>query len=112
MSGSFKGVFVHGVLHALEEAGIRADAYACASSSTLVSAYAAIGAVRRVGVSAWAEGEQVLATPGAMSDAVLLLIRRLAPHLDQTLFRPDAARMLVATSTQSDRKSTRLNSSH
>ena len=30
MAGSFKGIFVHGVLHGLEAAGFRADAYAAA----------------------------------------------------------------------------------
>jgi predicted acylesterase/phospholipase RssA len=42
-AGGFKGVFVHGVLSALEAADIRADAYAAASSSVFPSISAAIG---------------------------------------------------------------------
>ena len=34
-SGTFKGVFVHGVLSAFESSNFRADAYGGASSSTL-----------------------------------------------------------------------------
>ncbi|MDM9382746.1 hypothetical protein QUB80_18805 [Chlorogloeopsis sp. ULAP01] len=42
-SGSFKGVFIHGILSAFESINIRANAYAAASSSTLLTACAAIG---------------------------------------------------------------------
>ena len=42
-AGGFKGVFVHGVLSALEAAGIHAEAYAATSSSVFPSISAAVG---------------------------------------------------------------------
>jgi hypothetical protein len=99
MAGSFKGCFVHGVLHGLEAAGFRADAYASASSSTLVAAFAAAGEVRHVDLGIWSEGERIIQQPGtSMSDAVLAGIRTYAPRLRDLLFRPEAARFSVAVS--------------
>jgi hypothetical protein len=99
MSGSFKGVFVHGVLAGLEDHGLRADAYAAASSSTLTTAYAALGMVRTVGMEIWTDGSRALEADGAsMSDAVLASIGALAPRLEASLFEPAAPRFLIATS--------------
>ena len=99
MAGSFKGVFVHGVLHGLEAAGFRADAYAAASSSTLAAAFAAVGQVRQIDVGIWSDGERIIQQPGtSMSDAVLAGIRDAAPRLRDLLFRPDAAQFGVAVS--------------
>ena len=52
-SGTFKGVFVHGVLSAFESSGFVADVYAAASSSILSTACAATGKAREVGVEYW-----------------------------------------------------------
>ena len=99
MAGSFKGVFVHGVLHGLEAAGFRADAYAAASSSTLVAAFAAAGQVRHVDRGMWNDGERVLQQAGtSMSDAVLAGIRAAAPRLRSLLFLPETAQFGVAVS--------------
>jgi hypothetical protein len=99
MAGSFKGSFVHGVLHGLEAAGFRAEAYAAASSSTLPAAFAAAGRVQEVALSIWSEGESILQQPGtSMSDAVLAGIRVCAPRLRNLLFREDAAQFCVAVS--------------
>jgi len=49
-AGGFKVVFVHGVLSALEMAGIRADAYAATSSSVFPSISAAIGQANEIGL--------------------------------------------------------------
>lgn len=95
MSGSFKGVFVHGVLTALEEAGVRADAYACASSSTLPAACAAAGRVRDAGAGNWAE---LAAASAGMSEVVLRGINALGAPIREALFAPGAARFLVAAS--------------
>jgi hypothetical protein len=99
MSGSFKGIFVHGALSALEAHGLRADAYAAASSSTLSAAYAAIGEVGSVPMSIWTGTLDALARPDTgMSDVVLANIRQLSPNLLGRLFEPSAARFLIATS--------------
>lgn len=99
MAGSFKGVFVHGVLHGLEAAGFRADAYAAASSSTLPAAFAACGAIRRIDLGIWSEGEEIVSQPGtSLSDAVLAGIRVCAPTLKGMLFTAEAARFYVAAS--------------
>lgn len=99
MAGSFKGSFVHGVLHGLEGAGFHAEAYASASSSTLVAAFAAAGKVRQIDLRIWSDGEDVIQQPGtSMSDAVLACIRDYAPRLQDVLFRPEAAQLCVAAS--------------
>ena len=99
MSGSFKGVFVHGVLAELEARGLRADAYAAASSSTLPAAYAAIGAVSEVGMGIWTASLRALESPETgMSDVVLANIRSLSPRLMEDLFQSSASRFLVAAS--------------
>jgi hypothetical protein len=99
MSGGFKGIFVHGVLCGLEETGLRASAYAAASSSTLAAAYAACGGVRRMDLGIWTESERILRQPGStMSDVVLHNIRTLGPSLHNLLFAPKAARFCVAAS--------------
>jgi hypothetical protein len=99
MAGSFKGSFVHGVLHGLEAAGFRADAYAAASSSTLVAAFAAAGQVRQIDLGIWSDGQQITDQPGtSMSDAVLATLRTCAPRLRDLLFHPQAAQFCVAVS--------------
>lgn len=42
-AGTFKGVFIHGVLSSLNEANIMAEIYAASSSSAITTAYAATG---------------------------------------------------------------------
>jgi hypothetical protein len=59
--GSFKGAFAHGVLTALEEAGIVADAYAAASSSVIPASWAAIGQASNLGIDYWLAGLSALA---------------------------------------------------
>jgi hypothetical protein len=99
MAGSFKGVFVHGVLHGLEAGGFRADAYGAASSSTLAAAFAAAGHVRQVDLGTWTRGEDIVRQSGAgMSDAVLAGIRDCAPRLRELLFAPNAARFCIVAS--------------
>ncbi len=72
MSGSLKGIFIQGVLTAFEEAGIKADAYASSSSSTVPTSYAAIGEIGNQNHSRWADSEDILRQPGkSMSDVIL-----------------------------------------
>ncbi len=96
-SGSFKGAFAHGVLSALEAAGVRADAYAAASSSVIPTAWAAIGKATELGVDYWLAGLQVLKQPNVgMSQIVLGGIAHFSP--DKQLFEPETPEYFVATS--------------
>lgn len=94
MSGGFKGIFVHGVLCGLEQTGLRASAYAAASSSTMPAAYAAAGCLRDLDLAIWAAS----ASGSAMSDVVLRNIATLGPALHRLLFTSEAARFCVAAS--------------
>jgi predicted acylesterase/phospholipase RssA len=55
-AGSYKGVFVHGVLEAFEELSFRADVYASCSSSAVPTAFASTGGLEQLhGVDYWKE---------------------------------------------------------
>ena len=85
-SGSFKGAFTHGVLTAFESAGIRADAYAAASSSVIPSAWAAIGKAAELGVNYWLIGMEELQKPDmGMSQVVMGGIQFFNPPIDKLL---------------------------
>lgn len=95
-AGGYKGAFVSGALTALEAAGVRADAYAGASSSALPAAYAAIGEVAALdGAQFWQRAWRIYQRSGSMSAAYLQGIEDLAPHLRQNLFEEDASRLLI-----------------
>ncbi|MEH1941576.1 MAG: hypothetical protein V7L01_15345 [Nostoc sp.] len=97
-SGSFKGAFAHGVLSALESAGIRANAYAAASSSVVPIAWAAIGETTNLGVDYWFAGLQLLKKPDiGMSQIVLAGIAHLSPPKER-LFAPETPSYFIATS--------------
>lgn len=98
-AGGFKGVFVHGVLSALEEAGIRASAYAAASASVFPSISAAIGQANEIGLKYWRVALQALYQPGnGMSEAVLESIAASGHILRSETFKPGMPRTFVATS--------------
>ncbi len=99
-SGSYKGVFVQGVLDSLEEAGLRADVYAAASSSTVCAAYAAAGRVRELGGAAyWSRAWAGYAANGFdISAAVLAGIQDVLPSIRDRLFEPGASRLAIAVS--------------
>ena len=97
-SGSFKGSFTHGVLTALESAGIRADAYAASSSSVIPAAWAAIGKTAELGVNYWLTGMQELQKPEmGMSQVVMGGIKTFNPPKDQ-LFTAETSDYFVAVS--------------
>ena len=86
MSGSLKGVFAHGVLYSFEEEGFKADAYACCSSSTVPTTYAAIGEIRNQGFGNWNDSDDILSKPGtSMSDVVLHGIELYSPRVIEKL---------------------------
>ena len=96
-SGSFKGVFGHGVLSALEARGIKADTYACASSSVFSGGLAAIGKANDVGTSYWLNALD-LAQQYGMSEVVLRSIANDGQVIKQEIFKPQTPRFLVAVS--------------
>ncbi len=98
-AGGFKGVFVHGVLSALEAAGIRAAAYAAASSSVFPSLSAAVGQANEIGLKYWRVALHTLEQPGeGMSEAVLQSIAASAHILRNAPFQPGMPRSFIATS--------------
>lgn len=97
-AGGFKGVFVHGVLSALEAAGVYADAYAAASSSVFPSICAAIGRADEIGLRYWRSSLQTLRQPGkGISEVVLRSISE-SEHLLRELFQPGIPRFFIAAS--------------
>jgi hypothetical protein len=96
--GSFKGAFAHGVLTALEEAKIVADAYAAASSSVIPTSWAAIGQAGDLGVDYWLAGLSALQNPQQnMSKVVQRGIRVFSKQLRQQLYQPQTPTLYIAT---------------
>jgi hypothetical protein len=101
--GSFKGAFAHGVLTALEEAGIVADAYAAASSSVIPASWAAIGQASKLGVDYWLAGLSALAQPQQnMSKIVQRGIRIFSKQLREYLYQPHSPALYIATNAVID----------
>jgi hypothetical protein len=98
-AGGFKGVFAHGVLSALEVAGIRAAAYAAASSSVFPSISAAIGQANDIALKYWRVALHTLEQPGSgMSESVLASIAASGHLLRSYPFQPGMPRTIIATS--------------
>ena len=96
--GSFKGAFAHGVLTALEEAKIVADAYAAASSSVIPTSWAAIGQASNLGIDYWLAGLSALQQPQQnMSKVVQRGIRIFSKQLRQYLYQPQTPALYIAT---------------
>jgi hypothetical protein len=101
--GSFKGAFAHGVLTALEEAGIVADAYAAASSSVIPTSWAAIGQASNLGVDYWLAGLSALQNPQQnMSKVVQRGIRVFSKPLRENLYQPQTPTLYIATNAVID----------
>ncbi|MCC3405553.1 MAG: hypothetical protein JGK17_08160 [Microcoleus sp. PH2017_10_PVI_O_A] len=98
-SGSFKGAFIHGVLSAFEIAGLRANAYAAASSSVIPCSMAAIGRVIDVGANYWQKLAQLLKQDNiGMSQIVIQSIADFAPVICEQLFQTESPELFIATS--------------
>lgn len=98
-SGTFKGVFVHGVLTAFERRGFTAAAYGCASSSTLSCSAAAAKLSEAVGLDYWNGALDILnETEGNLSEVVLQSIRRYSSMFCKQLFLDDSPRLVISTS--------------
>ena len=111
--GSFKGAFAHGVLTALEEAGIVADAYAAASSSVIPTSWAAIGKAGILGVDYWIAGWEALQQPQQnMSKIVQRGIRVFSKQLRQHLYQPQTPALYIATNAVINPTAAALTQSH
>ncbi len=98
-SGAFRGVFTHGVLSAFEASGLRADAYAAASSTVVPAALAATGQLDALGGAAyWRDGIDVLRQLGDISQMILRGIAEHGPRLRGALFEPEVPRFLIVAS--------------
>jgi hypothetical protein len=96
--GSFKGAFAHGVLTALEKSGIRADAYAAASSSVIPASWAALGWSAELGSRYWLAGWEALQLPNQnMSKVMQRGIRSFSRHLLPQLLAPTTPKLYIAT---------------
>ena len=99
MSGSLKGIFIQGVLTAFEEAGIKADAYASSSSSTVPTSYAAIGEIRNQNHSSWADSDDILRQPGkSMSDVILNGLEMFSGLIKNRIKIGDISRLMIVCS--------------
>lgn len=97
-SGGYKNVFAQGVLKALSDNSMQAGAYASCSSSALIAAYAAIGQIRKLDISLWADGYDISQKTGNQSQAMLSSIEKLSPDIKDNLWRPSSSRLLVSVS--------------
>jgi hypothetical protein len=96
--GSFKGAFAHGVLTALEQSGIRADAYGAASSSVIPATWAALGRSAALGSAYWIAGWDALQLPGQnMSKVMQRGIRAFSRSIATSLFEPQTPALYIAT---------------
>lgn len=97
-SGGFKAIFVHGVLSAFEEAGIKADAYGAASASVLATGWAIIDRAREAGIDYWLEGLKIYDRTKSMSQVSLAGIDYFNTHAGDELFKSRKSQLYVATS--------------
>jgi hypothetical protein len=99
-AGSYKGVFVHGVLAAFEDAGFKAQMYAACSSSALPAAFASFGQVKQLhGTGYWKEAySRYVQSNYDISKAMLRSLPEAVEALDERLFAMNAARYAVAVS--------------
>lgn len=97
-SGTFKGVFIHGVLTQFEEDRFFADIYASSSSSLISCSMAAIRQSAETGVDYWIETLMNTHSGTGMSSVVLTSIKKYSPRIKKKLFSSKSARLLIATS--------------
>jgi predicted acylesterase/phospholipase RssA len=99
-SGSAKGVFVHGVLAAFEDAGFKADFYAASSSSSIPAAFAAVHGLKELqGTEYWKKVRAgYIEANFDMSKAVQAGIQTILPSIVEGLFNERASRFGIAVS--------------
>lgn len=97
-SGTFKGVFAHGVLAQFEEDGFHADMYGGSSSSVLSCSLAAVGEARSVGTGYWRDTLAEFQKTKDMSTVIKSSIDKYGPIITATLFLPDARGLAITVS--------------
>jgi hypothetical protein len=109
-AGSYKGVFVHGVLAGLNERGFKIDIYAASSSTAAAAAYAAAGDLPYLkGPEHWRRMYAgYLANDHDVSKAVLEAIPEYTQRLQRALFEHDATRFAVAVSAVTTEEAKKL----
>jgi len=98
--GGPKGVFVHGVLVAFAEAGLKAHIYGAASSTSVVAAFAATGQLRMLrGSTYWKERHaRRVHNDYDMGKTILESLPEATATLSLKLFNPDSVAYAVAVS--------------
>jgi len=98
-SGGMKGIFVQGVLNALETNGLRADAYAGASASALPAISAAAGLCNFVQYHYWQRVQLLLQQHGQDLSHVMHTVTHewnsAAEPFKQELFKPGRPRLFI-----------------
>lgn len=97
--GGYRTVFIQGVLSALEDGHLRADAYAGTSASGIVAASAAIGESRTIGLDYWRASADLKArATNGMSEVMFAIIREWGPFIKERLFKPNTPRFFIPAS--------------
>jgi hypothetical protein len=109
-AGSYKGVFVHGVLAALGEANFEADIYAAASSTAPAAAYAAVGDLATLhGPEHWIRMyDNYQKNNYDISKVIIDTIPQYTEHLLPVLFKSGAKRFGIAVSAVTTREAAEL----
>lgn len=100
MSGSFKAVFVHGVLSAFEAKNFSASVYGGCSASAIPVAYASIGKLHELnGVAYWLEGREMISQDEkSAGDFFFTDSQKWASGLTKHIFDSAAKELLISTS--------------
>ena len=109
-AGSYKSVFVHGVLAAFEEASFRAQVYGACSSSAVPAAFASIGEVSKLhGSSYWKNAySDYVQCNYDISKAILESLPIAVESLIGKLFLETAAEFAIAVSAVTSKEATEL----
>jgi predicted acylesterase/phospholipase RssA len=99
-AGGGKGVFVHGVLAAFAEAGLKAHIYGAASSTAIVAAFAATKQIEMLrGLAHWKEEHsRYVKNDYDMGKAILEFLPEATATLSEKLFKSDSAAYAIAVS--------------
>jgi hypothetical protein len=109
-AGSYKGVFVHGVLAGFAETGLKAYMYATASSTAVTTAFAAIGELELLrGTMQWKKMyARYVQSNYDISKAIIDSLPEASRVLNEKLFKATAARYAVAVSAVITKEAAKL----
>lgn len=97
-SGTFKGVFAHGVLAQFEKDQFSVGVYAGCSSSLISCSLAAVRLAGEIGVDYWLETIDLARTNIGMSQVIKRSIAKYGLYIREKLFGSDISRLMIATS--------------